>query len=86
MQPTEEIKAVARAAAIQAINILGGPVAAARKVEAPSYQAAQGWRVNGVPVRFCLRVNSLTGVSLQGLRPADWSHYWPASLAGKEPA
>ena len=86
MTQTHDLKADACAAASQAIELLGGPVEAARKVEAPSYQAVQSWRGSGVPVRFCRRVAELTGMGLDALRPADWHEYWgnPASLPTKE--
>ncbi|MBL5979063.1 helix-turn-helix domain-containing protein [Comamonas sp. NyZ500] len=74
-----ETKEAARSAAAKAISLLGGPVEAAKKVSAPSYQAVQSWRVAGVPTRYCVQVSGLTGISLQELRPSDWSVYWPAT-------
>lgn len=78
MQQPQDLKAEALEAAALAIDALGGPVEAARKVDAPSYQAVQSWRTSGVPVRFCTRVSDQTGISLKALRPADWHEYWPA--------
>lgn len=70
-------KLAAQAVADQAIRLLGGPVEAARKVDAPSYQAVQSWRESGIPARFCKKVAELTGLTLDALRPADWHEYWP---------
>lgn len=85
MNQIENLKALACAAASQAIELLGGPVEAARKIDAPSYQAVQSWRVSGVPVRFCWRVAELTGMSLESLRPSDWHEYWPSAVLAAQP-
>lgn len=80
-QAHEEVKDAARQAAVKAISLLGGPVEAAKKVCAPSYQAVQSWRVAGVPSRYCMQVSCLTGMPLSELRPSDWAVYWPGSEA-----
>lgn len=78
-QAQNDIKDAARQAAAKAISLLGGPVEAAKKVSAPSYQAVQSWRVAGVPSRYCVQVSDLTGMALSELRPSDWAVYWPGS-------
>lgn len=80
-QAQDDVKGAAREAAAKAISLLGGPVEAAKKVSAPSYQAVQSWRVAGVPTRYCVQVSGLTGMPLYELRPSDWSVYWPGSAA-----
>lgn len=72
-----EVDITVQGVANEAIRLLGGPVEAARKLDIPKYQTVQSWRENGVPVRYCRRVNELTGLSLQCLRPDDWFDYWP---------
>ena len=77
-QTPEEL---AKAAAAEAVSILGGPVAAARKLNVEKYQTVQSWlRANGIPPKYCLRVSGMTGMTVQRLRPADWADYWPADL------
>ena len=78
-QAQDDIKDAARKAAAKAISLLGGPVEAAKKVSAPSYQAVQSWRVAGVPSRYCIQVSGITGMPLSELRPSDWAVYWPES-------
>lgn len=80
-QAHDEVKDAARQAAAKAISLLGGPVEAAKKVCAPSYQAVQSWRIAGVPSRYCVQVSCLTGMPLSELRPSDWAVYWPGSAA-----
>lgn len=70
-------KAALKDSAARAIELLGGPVEAMRKVEAPTYQSVQSWALNGVPPKYCMRIKELTGMSLSELRPTDWTSYWP---------
>lgn len=63
--------------AAQAVRLMGGPVAAARKLEVENYQTVQSWVKNGIPAGYCLRVEGFTGVSRKDLRPNDWANYWP---------
>lgn len=77
-QPTEPLDI-----ANEAIAALDGPVEAARKLGIPKYQAVQSWRSNGIPVRYCRRINELTGISLQRLRPNDWADFWPELAEAK---
>lgn len=63
-------------AAANAIKALGGPVEAAKKVGAPSYQSVQSWAQSGVPAKYCRKVSELTGMALPELRPRDWSEFW----------
>lgn len=76
-------KAIARDAAVEVIGLLGGPVEAALKVGAPSYQSVQSWRENGIPTRYCRRASELTGVPVQRMRPDDWNLVWPELSAQK---
>lgn len=63
---------------VKAIKKIGGPVATAEKTGAPSYQSVQSWASSGqVPVKYCLKVEELSGVSRKLLRPKDWSAIWP---------
>jgi DNA-binding transcriptional regulator YdaS (Cro superfamily) len=41
------------------------------------YQVVQQWRINGVPAKYCKKIEALTGVSPRDLRPSDWNFYWP---------
>ena len=66
--------------AARAIRVMGGPVAAARKLGVDRYQTVQSWVRNGVPARYCLRVEAETGVSRRELRPDDWRDSWPLGL------
>lgn len=79
-QAQDDIRNEARKAAAKAISLLGGPVEAAEKVSAPSYQSVQSWRVAGVPPRYCVQVSGLTGMALSELRPSDWAVYWPGLI------
>lgn len=74
-------KHAAQAAACRAIELLGGPVDAARKCGAPSYQAVQSWRESGIPAKFCRKVQEETGMCLSVLRPDDWHLIWPELAA-----
>jgi len=49
----------------------------AEKVGAEDYRTVQQWRKNGVPAKYCKKIESLTGVSPKDLRPDDWLDYWP---------
>lgn len=81
--PTEDDKASMKDVAIKAIKLLGGPVEAQRKVQAPTYQSVQSWASNGVPPRYCIRVSELTGIRLDELRPNDWARYWLVPFTSK---
>lgn len=81
--PTEDDKASMKDVAIKAIKLLGGPVEAQRKVQAPTYQSVQSWASNGVPPRYCIRVSELTGIRLDELRPNDWARYWIVPFTAK---
>lgn len=35
------------------------------------------WRVRGIPPNRCKRVEEITGVPVERLRPYDWKEYWP---------
>lgn len=64
--------------AARAIRLAGGPVAVAGKVDGVhNYQTVQGWARNGVPPKYVLRLEQLSGVSRRELRPKDWQTYWP---------
>lgn len=65
--------------AAEAIRLMGGPVAAARELKVDNYQAVQSWRTSGIPAKYCVRVEQLTGVDRKRLRPDDWADYWPPS-------
>ena len=86
MQPIPDLNLAAKAAASQAIELMGGPVETARKVPAPSYQVVQSWKKSGVPPRHCRKVSALSGLSLRELRPHDWQHYWSEVEASAVPA
>lgn len=68
-----------REAARKAIELLGGMAPAAAKIGLPTYQHVQYWLKNGVPPRYCVKVNEMTGVPVQELRAGDWDFYWPKS-------
>ncbi len=59
-----------------AIAALGGATKFAKAVGASSAQAVDQWRRNGVPAKYCLRIERLTGISRNALRPNDWRDYW----------
>lgn len=60
-----------------AISRLGGPVATAREVGAPSYQSVQGWeKVGNVPAEYVLALESKSGVSRR-LLCKKWPRIWP---------
>jgi DNA-binding transcriptional regulator YdaS (Cro superfamily) len=42
-----------------------------------SVQVVSNWRERDVPVRQCIEVERLTGVSRRELRPDDWHVIWP---------
>ncbi len=63
--------------ATRAITAMGGPVAVARSLGLNSYQTVQQWMRNGIPVVYCLRVETDSGVSRRDLRPDDWHLIWP---------
>ena len=77
MKQQSNKKQLARESAAECIALMGGPIEAARKLDAPSYQAVQSWRNCGIPARFCRRASELTGVPLERLRPDDWHLIWP---------
>ena len=40
-----------------------------------------------VPVKYCVRIESETGVNRKWLRPKDWQKYWPElDIAAKQGA
>lgn len=53
MNPTEALK--------RAIDLLGGTVAAAKKLNLNSYQALQQWGANGVPAKHRAALEHATG-------------------------
>ncbi|MEJ7685656.1 MAG: YdaS family helix-turn-helix protein [Variovorax sp.] len=61
----------------EAIRLMGGPVATARELGIDNYQTVQSWVKNGIPARYCPRIENLTGVTRKALRPIDWIDYWP---------
>lgn len=68
-----------------AIDLLGGPTAAAKLLGASSYQTVQQWRESGsVPPRYCPAIEKLLNgaVTRRDLRPDDWQDIWP-DLSGK---
>lgn len=61
-----------------AVEKLGGPTSAAKQLGVKSYQSVQQWVVAGqVPAQYCKRVESLTGVTCDKLRPVDYLMIWP---------
>lgn len=61
----------------KAIQILGGPVKAARKLDISRYQTLQQWRRNRVPAEYCPALERETGgaVRCEHLRPdIDWGY------------
>lgn len=63
-----------------AIDLLGGPTAAAKQLGATSYQTVQQWRETGsVPPRYCPAIEELLNgaVTRRDLRPDDWQDIWP---------
>ena len=42
-------------------------------------QNIQGWKVNGIPARYCHQLEGMTGgkVTRKEMRPVDWMDYWP---------
>lgn len=64
----------------KAIELLGGPTQAARRLNLPSYQTAQAWcRQGRVPAKYCKTIERELGgkVKARQLRPDDWHLYWP---------
>lgn len=65
-------------AVARAVRLLGGPVNAARKLEAERYQTVQSWvREGRVPANYAPALADLTGVPVWELRPDDWHRIWP---------
>lgn len=60
----------------QAIDQAGGPTEVAKRIGV-SPQRLANWIARGVPASYCLRLESLTGISRKDLRPDDWADYWP---------
>lgn len=75
-------------AAKRAVQLMGGPVKAARELEIENYQTVQSWESNGVPVAWCVKVERLLkgGMTRPQLRPDDWECYWPELAASKPTA
>jgi len=82
MRTTKQALAAVRAAQ-RAVEMLGGPVEAARKLNLKRYQTAQSWTRHGVPAAYCARIEQLLAhrVTRQQLRPADWRELWPELAA-----
>lgn len=76
MSPVPKPSAIS---ARRAIDLLGGPVSAARKLGVERYQTVQSWAKNGVPVEYCLAVETAVegGVTRRDLVPNDWQRIWP---------
>lgn len=62
----------------KAIEVLGGPSAAARILGLRSHSVVQGWRNNGrVPAEYCPAIERYTAgaVTCEQLRPSvDWTY------------
>ena len=58
-------------AAERAIELLGGPVAAARRLDIERYQTVQSWLRNRVPAEYCPLIERATDgkVRCEELRP-----------------
>lgn len=69
----------------RAIELLGGPVATARRLNLSGYQVVQQWRRSGVPPIHCVALERETGgaVTRPQLRPDDFARIWP-ELAAQE--
>nr|WP_231891554.1 YdaS family helix-turn-helix protein [Achromobacter ruhlandii] len=66
-----------------AVALLGGPVAAARKVGATNYQTVQQWERSGnVPAEYAVSLERESGVSRK-LLCRQWRRIWP-DLADSE--
>lgn len=77
MQITDEQKAMARQAALEAIQRLGGPVKAAVTLDVPEhrYQTIQSWLRTRVPAEWCPAIERATGgeFTCEQLRPdVEW--------------
>lgn len=61
-----------------AARVLGGRSVLARHLEV-SVAALGNWKVRGVPIEQCPRIERFTGnvVTRQILRPNDWQEIWP---------
>lgn len=58
----------------QAITAAGGLTAFTQVIEAPSVHAVKGWRMTRVPAEYCPRIERLTGVKCEELRPdIEWA-------------
>lgn len=68
-------------AAAVAVRNMGGPVATARQLGVDNYQTVQSWLESGIPARYCVRVERLSGVSRRELRAEDWEDYWPSDAS-----
>jgi DNA-binding transcriptional regulator YdaS (Cro superfamily) len=71
----------------RAVQLMGGPVSAAKKLGVKRYQTVQQWvRKGSVPAEFCPQIEMFTDgrVTCEVLRPAvDWG-YLRRSPAGAE--
>lgn len=65
----------------EAIENVGGVVAAAKLLDVTGYQNIQHWlRVGQVPAIYCPRLEQASGVSRFKLRPCDSADIWPELL------
>jgi len=64
-------------AAQHAVNLLGGPIQAARKLEIDRYQTVQSWTRNRIPAEYCPSIErALEGaMKCEEMRPdVDWAY------------
>ncbi len=57
----------------QAIKAAGGLTAFTQAINAPSVHAVKGWRMTRVPAEYCPRIERITGVRCEEIRPdIEW--------------
>ena len=57
----------------EAITKAGGLTAFTEAIEAPSIHAVKQWRIAGVPEKYCPRIERVTGIRCEALRPdVEW--------------
>lgn len=76
-------KSAEAAAAVKVVQLLEGPVKAARRLGVERYQTVQSWTRNGIPVEYCAAAEHAVGgaVTRREMKPGTWQRVWPELAA-----